>query len=188
MFDTFLSPWLEMLIILVVGLIVGYTLGRRLPFYSEEKDDAKAIGPISVWEVNITEQELEGFLKDVETWQIERFEGFLSRFMLTRELKVLKALATALVRDAGGSVSKLKKTELGWVNRNQIRNATGIPKRPIYSRTGIVARLVKLDLAVKREVKPGPLRRDTLHYRINTDDDLVLAYTKALIRSDGNEG
>lgn len=108
------------------------------------------------------------------SWHHDQFLDFLSGFLLPDELKVIGAMADFFIKDADGK-QLTKNDEYGWRNKHRIITATGVPQRIIYSKTGIIERLVKLDMIQIRDSKSG-WGKQKYHYRLNPDNEFVSAF------------
>ncbi|MHA1909625.1 MAG: hypothetical protein ACW98Y_20160 [Candidatus Thorarchaeota archaeon] len=119
-------------------------------------------------------------LKD---WEPGEYKTLLSSFLLHDEYVVLEILLTCLEEDNLSTTINEGTIELvgdgGWRNRNQIANKSSLSNRRVYGKSGIIDRLVELELIQKRE-NPKPWGRQTFQYRANVTHPLVKSMFHAL--------
>jgi len=114
-------------------------------------------------------------------WHHDQFMEFLSGFLLPDELKVVDAMANFIIEDANGK-QITKSNDYGWRNKHRIITATGVPQRIIYSKSGIIERLVKLEMIQMRDSKSG-WGKQKYHYRLNPDNEFMGAFLSSCAES-----
>ena len=115
------------------------------------------------------------------SWHPDDFLNFLSSFLLPEELQVVRSMTAFIIDDANnGNIANID--ECGWRNKHRIIMATGVPQRIIYSKMGIIERLLKLDMIQIRESKSG-WGKQKFHYRINPYNEFMSAFLNSLRES-----
>lgn len=176
----FLILFAEFAAVFIVGVIIGHLLSR---FRNNKEIDVVPPSSLdmSVIEVSLTERELEDMLQDAGSWGLERYNKFLSNFLLPREIAVLHALSNAFRKSKQSLTLAIDDTEEGWLNKHQVHLSSKVSRKVIYSRYGVLERLVDLTLATKK--KSGPWSREKFKYRINSKNQFALGYCKAVLSS-----
>lgn len=174
--------WLQGALILSIGVGLGFFLAYlyynlSLSNTISASHDMKGV---SFFEVSISERELEDLLREVETWDLKRLERFLSSFLLENEVLVLRSLANAFVIDDKPNYSHLSSTSKGWLNKHQVHLRSGVSKKSIYRKGGIMHRLTSLGIVL---IKDSEYWSSKNKYRLNTENDFILVYTKAVLDS-----
>ena len=139
------------------------------------------LGDISVVEVTISERELEEILSDVESMNLKRMERFLSNFLLEREIRILRALAMTYVKKGQPEYADISDETKGWMNKNKIHLSSGVSRKVIYKRSGVMERLTKL--ALIKKTNAGIWGRNKEQYRLNTSNHFIHAYAMAVLDS-----
>jgi hypothetical protein len=181
-----IEVWPYGVVLVATGAIVGFLIAHYYYNYSESAEaeptqTATRLGPISIVEVSVSERELEELLKEVDGWELNRFDRLLANFLLPREIRVFHTLAAALVTSPDSDLESLFDESKGWLNKHQIHLKSEVSRKVVYSRFGVLERFVTLDLMRSREVSSWG--RSKHRYRLNTDNDFSLAYAKVLLRS-----
>ncbi len=174
--------WLQGVLILAVGFGLGSFLvylyyNLSLSNTSSAIHDMRSV---SFFEVSISERELEDLLGEVETWDLKRLERFLSSFLLANEILVLRSLANVFVFDDKPNYSHLNSTSKGWLNKHQVHLRSGVSKKSIYRKGGIMQRLTTLGIVLN---KVSGSWNSKNKYRLNTKNDFILVYAKAVLDS-----
>jgi len=180
---------------IIVGLLVGLGLGAfvthfyytstSLPTSKEStidaNDDNWGIGDISVVEVSVSEQDLKNILTEIESWKKKQLERFFSNFLREREIDILGALAKVFIVDGKPKHTYLKEISKGWMNRHQIHLESGVSRKVIYKRAGVMDRLTTVGLVLM--TKRGTWGRGKYEYRLNTENAFVSTYAEAVLRA-----
>ncbi|MGY5879092.1 MAG: hypothetical protein RTV31_02530 [Candidatus Thorarchaeota archaeon] len=174
--------WLQGVLILSVGVGLGSFLvylyyNLSLSNTSSGIHDIKGV---SFFEVSISERELEDLLREVETWDLKRLERFLSSFLLENEIRVLRSLANAFIVDDEPNYSHLSGTSKGWLNKHKVHLRSGVSKKSIYRKGGIMQRLTTLGIVLDKYSGSWGSKNK---YRLNTKNDFILVYAKAVLDS-----
>jgi hypothetical protein len=160
-----LDPMVVSLISLVIASITS-VVALYLVKTRPDAIDARSIDNISHLETEIGDRSSEVW----ESWNTEQFFEFLSGFLLDDEIEVVKGMVqfiqTDQVRDT------IDGDDCGWRNKHRIIGATGVPQRIIYSRNGILERLVSLGMIEVREASSG-WGKQKYHYRLNPQNQFV---------------
>lgn len=176
---------LLILIGILIGVVVMY-IYYNYPFSTPDFLN-QYTGNISVVEVTISERELEEILSDVESMNQKRLERFLANFLLSREIAVLRAMAMAFVEKGKPVYSYLNDKKKGLMNKHQIHLKSGESRKVIYHPSGLLKRLLTLHLILQDDTddreKKATWGRRKERYRLNTDNEFVMAYAKAVLDS-----
>ena len=136
--------------------------------------DKTATRDLSKLETKIRE-EPDGMWK---SWNTNQFLEFLSGFLLDDEIKVVKGMAQFMCEDIKEK-GDIPISECGWRNKYRIITATGVSQRIIYSRRGIIERLLDLGMIEIREASTG-WGKQKHHYRLNPSNEFMDAFQKAM--------
>lgn len=171
--------FLEIPFAVLAGLLVGYAIGYMRSKNASDNMSEPALGNISIVEVSLSERELEELVKEIESWEMKRYERFLSNFMLQREIDVIRTLASVFASNKGTPYGSILDMNKGWLNRHQIHIRSKVSRKLIYSPHGVLERLVTLKLVIKKQT--ASWGREKHRYRINTVIDTVQIYVKCVI-------
>ncbi|MBD3159929.1 MAG: hypothetical protein GF309_14200 [Candidatus Lokiarchaeota archaeon] len=190
----------ELFVQIIVVLLVGLGLGAfvtqfyytstslsttNLPTSKESaigaNEDNWGIGDISVVEVSVSEQDLKNILTEIESWKKKQLERFFRNFLREREIDILEALAKAFLVDGKPKHTHLKEISKGWMNRHQIHLESGVSRKVIYKRAGVMDRLITVGLVLM--TKRGTWGRGKYEYRLNTENAFVSTYAEAVLRA-----
>ena len=122
-------------------------------------------------ESNTFMQQLTDFFNSLRLQSSECIVQFIGRFLLPREIAVLKTLVKAIVLDTSEKEWHLS----GWRNKHQICIASEVSQKSIYKRNGIIDRLLALNLL---ETRPSTTSwgRQKRHYRVRIENPLIEAF------------
>ena len=114
-----------------------------------------------------------------KSWTTTQFLEFLSGFLLEDEIKVVEGMARFMCED----ITKMEDfpiSECGWRNKHKIITATGVSQRIIYSRNGILERLLELSMVEIREASTG-WGKQKHHYRLNPSNEFMHAFQISMV-------
>lgn len=131
--------------------------------------EATTVSDISHLETRLKDESSDAW----ESWSNEQFIEFLSGFLLDDELAVVKGMAYFFREDS--EKGSIDCDDYGWRNKHRIINATKVPQRIIYSRNGIIERLLSLGMAEAREASSG-WGKQKHHYRLNPRNKFVVVF------------
>ncbi|MGY5859419.1 MAG: hypothetical protein RTU63_08610 [Candidatus Thorarchaeota archaeon] len=104
---------------------------------------------------------------------------YLRNFFLPTELKVFQVMADHLLEDGPVPYGEYLLYPGGWRNKNEIWEASGVPKKSIYGRNNILVRFTVLGLA-KQRPSISKWGRQKFQYKLNAENLTVKDYVGVL--------
>ncbi len=104
---------------------------------------------------------------------------YLRNFMIPTELKVFNTMAEFVIEDGPVPYGDYLLYPGGWRNKNQIWEASGVPKKTIYGRNNVLVRFTVLGLAKQRRSR-SKWGRQKFQYKLNAENLRVKEYLGVL--------
>ena len=104
---------------------------------------------------------------------------YLRNFFLPTELKVFQVMAEHLLEDGPVPYGEYLLYSGGWRNKNEIWEASGVPKKSIYGRNNILVRFTVLGLT-KQRPSISKWGRQKFQYKLNAENLTVKDYVGVL--------
>ncbi|MHA1863355.1 MAG: hypothetical protein ACTSWA_06280, partial [Candidatus Thorarchaeota archaeon] len=111
--------------------------------------------------------------------EVYNYHEYLRNFLLSTELKIFQVMAEFLLQDGPKPYGDYLLYPGGWRNKNQIWEASGVPKKSIYGRNNILVRFTVLGLAKQRPSR-SPWGRQKYQYKLNAENQIVKEYVGVL--------
>jgi hypothetical protein len=111
--------------------------------------------------------------------EVYNYHEYLRNFLLPRELKVFQVMAEYLLDDGPVPYGDYLLYPGGWRNKNRIWEASGVPKKTIYSRNNVLVRFTVLGLA-KQRPSISKWGRQKFQYKLNAENQIVKEYLGVL--------
>lgn len=103
----------------------------------------------------------------------------LRNYMLPIELRVFNIMAEFLLEDGPVLYGDYLLYPGGWRNKNQIWEASKVPKKAIYGRTNVLVRFTVLGLVKQRRAR-SKWGRQKFQYKLNAENRIVKEYVGVL--------
>lgn len=103
----------------------------------------------------------------------------LRNYMLPIELRVFNIMAEFLLADGPVPYGDYLLYPGGWRNKNQIWEASEVPKKAIYGRTNVLVRFTVLGLVKQRRAR-SKWGRQKFQYKLNAENRIVKEYVGVL--------
>jgi hypothetical protein len=111
--------------------------------------------------------------------EVYSYHEYLRNFLLPTELKIFQVMADYLLDDGPVPYGEYLLYPGGWRNKNQIWEASRVPKKTIYSRNNVLVRFTVLGLT-KQRPSISKWGRQKYQYKLNAENQIVKEYVGVL--------
>jgi len=114
--------------------------------------------------------------------ELRAYTDYLRNFFLSRELRLFQTMADVLLEDGTVNSGGVEILAGGWRNKNKLRVKSGLSKKALYGRSGVMNRFLALGLVVRRE-SPTRWGAQKYQYCLNKGNAFVREYVRILRES-----
>jgi len=111
--------------------------------------------------------------------EVYNYHEYLRNFLIPTELKVFQVMAEFLLADGPVPYGDYLLYPGGWRNKNEIWEASGVPKKSIYGRNNILVRFTILGLT-KQRPSISKWGQQKFQYKLNAENQIVKEYVGVL--------